>query len=154
MNPIKTHLLNRLRPQVQPMTTLTDEEAFAFGVRAVEAGMHHAIGMSVLTRDGRFGLIVGLGHEGVRVLSQGSASTRARTDVVPDLRDPGTKGHAVAQLRQRTEDPGLTINSRHRTHMLGLAPTALQWWADGSTAYCDTEEEAIVAAFEATKETP
>lgn len=136
------------------MKTITDEEAFALGVRAAEAGARHTIGMSAITRDGRFGLIVGLGHDGVRVLSQGTTTTRDRMDVVPDLRDPGTKGHAVAQLRERTGDPGLTINSRHRTHMLGLAPTALQWWADGSTTYSDTEEEAIVAAFKATKETP
>lgn len=140
------------------MTTMTDEEAFALGMRGVEAGARHAIGMSAITRDGRFGLIVGLGHDGARVLSQGVTTTRSRMDVAPDLRDPGTKGHAVAQLRERTGDSGFTTAyDEFRPGMAG------EWWVscratlaalvDQNGPY-PTEEEAIVAAFEATKETP
>lgn len=134
------------------MTTMTDEEAFAIGVRGVEARARHAIGMSAITRDGRFGLIVGIGHEGVRVLSQGVTTTRSRMDVVPDLRDPGTKGHAVAQLRERTGDPYMTVHCR----LVPWNGAECPEWSFPSidVGPCFTEEEAIVAAFEATKETP
>lgn len=131
------------------MTTMTDEEAFALGVRAVEARARHAIGMSAITRDGRFGLIVGLGHDGVRVLSQGVTATRSRMDVVPDLRDPGTKGHAVAQLRGRTGDAGLCVARRSSDGMWHMLKSDGSWLGCGPT-----EEIAIIHTFEETKETP
>jgi hypothetical protein len=75
-------------------------------------------------------------------------------ELSPDFRDPGTKGHALAQLRDRTGNPTLVASYYAHTTIVGR-PIDLQWRVDaiGGSPY-PTEGEAIVAAFEATKETP
>jgi len=155
------------------MTTLTDEEAFALGVRAIRAGMTYRIGTAILfwwkapggfALPRRRGVIVdiGKGENDIRV-DDGSERVRCLWGHgnVPDLRDPGTKGHAIAQLRERTK--GAELSARCD---VGKDEFGKRWtnWYVGSDEHgglltdapepCTTEEEAIVAAFEATKETP
>lgn len=168
MNPIKSHLLNRLRPQVQHMTTMTDEEAFAMGYRAIKAGMTYRIGTAILfwwKAPGGFmlprrrGVIVDIGkEEGDIRVDDGAERVRCRWGggLVPDLRDPGTKGHAVAQLRERTGDPFLSTYGRTRLDSDEVPVVVWDVQSDDVdlTAEHPTEEEAIVAAFETTKETP
>lgn len=146
------------------MRTITDEQAFALGVRAVKAGMQPGFGVAMLTHNMsrsavsyRFhGVVTDIGKESVRVTigedfewNIWSRDIAEEMIAVPDLRDPGTKGHAVAQLRERTRDEGLCVARRpsDRTwHMLK---------SDGSWLGCGpTEEDAIVHTFEETKETP
>ena len=139
------------------MTTMTDEEAFALGVRAIAAGMQPAEGIRIIT--------VPIRQTGMmRELLGDSARFKMappRLDAehyVPDLRDPGTKGHAVAQLRERTGDPFLCTSASE--YLSTNNATVVRWEVTSETHSCTpnqtylTEEEAIVAAFEATKETP
>lgn len=166
MNPIKAHLLNALRPE-KTMTTISDEEAFALGVRAVGAGMQPGFGVAMLTRGGRHGaasfwfhgVVTDIGQGSVRVaigddfeLNIWSQDVAGKMIAVPDLRDPGTKGHAVAQLRERTGDPYLTVHCR----LVPWNGAECPEWSFPSidVGPCFTEEEAIVSTFEHSKETP
>lgn len=146
------------------MTTLTDEEAFALGVRAIRAGMTYRIGTAILfwwkapggfALPRRRGVIVdiGKGENDIRV-DDGSERVRCLWGHgnVPDLRDPGTKGHAVAQLRERMGNPFLVVECRVVPWNGAECPEWSFPLIDAGP--CTTEEEAIVAAFEATKETP
>ena len=141
------------------MTTMTDEEAFALGVRAVKAGFKPVRGC----KDPAGNML--LSRIRTTGLSMDVWDVRVGQNIVyefaPDLRDPGTKGHAVAQLRERTGDHELSTRCD-----FGEDESGARWvsWYVGSDEHgglltqapvpCPTEEEAIVAAFEATKETP
>lgn len=130
------------------MKTITDEEAFALGVRAAEAGLRIVPGMKTLHARAKWsgGVVTGLDYDGSPAISTGLGDPFSPPNLTADLRDPGTKGHAVAQLRERLQDP--VLGPYWRTFPEGWSTAATV-----DSAY-PTEEEAIVAAFEATKETP
>jgi hypothetical protein len=67
-------------------------------------------------------------------------------EFAPDPRDPGNKGHAVAQLRERTGDPALCVTyDRDSTNWRAIGSDGT-WHADTKT-----EEDCITAALKATK---
>lgn len=148
------------------MKTITIEEAYKFGQRAHSAGMRFAWGMVaiywnpgeepatdlvVLLKTPEDCIYTAEATLMSELATEGSTGNPVSgfSDTVPDLRDPGTKGHAVAQLRDRTGDDGLCVARRPSDgtwHMLR---------SDGSwLGFGPTEEEAIVHTFEETKETP
>ena len=145
------------------MTTMTDEEATVLGSRAVNAGLRIVPGMKTLHARGKWsgGIVTGFDYDGKPAISTGLNEPFSPPDLTADLRDPGTKGHAVAQLRERTGNPELSTRCD-----FGEDESGARWvsWYVGSDEHgglltqapvpCPTEEEAIVAAFEATKETP
>lgn len=122
-----------------------DRDAFQLGKRACRAGMEPRPGIFTLGEDGTAGLydagvITGFGHNDKVETSKGYLLSWGG-ELVPDLRDPGTKGHAIAQLRERTGDPHLVMLAQIGAcgpvpHAIGYDPTEV------------TEEEAIVIALE------
>ena len=141
------------------MTTMTDEEAIVLGSRAVNAGLRIVPGMKTLHARGKWsgGIVTGFDYDGKPAISTGLNEPFSPPDLTADLRDPGTKGHAVAQLRERHKDPHLYFAH----DPLDGNEFVCDGWTlfhkdstnEGFVGY-PTEEEAIVAAFEATKETP
>jgi len=117
------------------MKTISDAEAFLLGARALQSGMRLALGNIVLTAHHNTGIVVGFDGTDTLVMSMGATSPRAPGYVVPDLRDPGTKGHAMSQLRKRIGNPRLIITENHPEHP-------------------STQEQVIAEMFEKFKVTP
>jgi hypothetical protein len=69
-------------------------------------------------------------------------------DAVPDMRDPGTRGHALDQVRDACDDPTISVNAGRHGDWLVAARNhefpkgfVLTWYS--------TEHEALLAAREA-----
>ena len=135
---------------------MTNQQAYEMGCRWVAAGLTPSPGMAVLSVFAT-GLVWDCG------VIIGSNCDKPETssgyiirwgELVPDPRDPGNKGHAVAQLRERTGDPLLSTYGRTRIDDHD-APCVI--WdvrsdeTDCTTDECLTEEDCITAALEATK---
>lgn len=139
------------------METITDEEAFALGVRAAGAGLRIVSGMKTLHARNKWsgGIVTGFDYDGSPAISTGLDAPFSPPNLTADLRDPGTKGHAVAQLRERTGNPFFAVTGR-RSEYTDPYDAEDAWWNSPAAPEntFESEEEAIVAAFEATKETP
>jgi hypothetical protein len=116
---------------------MTDQQAFEMGLRWLDAGFKASR----------------------RTKWMEQADTSDMPPNSPDPRDPGNKGHAVAQLRERTGDQYLTIQF-HAGHSMQATPFHPGFVEPGAwhahvfnvrQGPHPTEEEAITAALEATK---
>ena len=91
------------------------------------------------------------GEMGLRWLDAGFVSVRTQwLDFhgmnVPDPRDPGNKGHAMAQIRERLDDPYVCLIFRFYGAEWHIDTTEHDNFAVG-----ETEEDCITDALEATK---
>lgn len=134
------------------MTTMTDEEATVLGSRAVNAGLRIVPGMKTLHARGKWsgGIVTGFDYDGKPVISTGLNEPFSPPSLTADLRDPGTKGHAVAQLREKYNDPGAYV----AFEFVDGNEWAHEGWVfvrsnmtNDDIQEHPTEEEAIVAAF-------
>lgn len=144
---------------------LSDEAAFALGVRALHLGLRPSVGMRAIlcgtTPEGLVGwdpdwivVRIDLGGE-IKTHNGGYYKyPLLGKEIVPDFRDPGTKGHAVAQLRELAGDPGLHVRAADNQHQGGTCRMSWAVLGSGRRMFGDTagtEEEAVVAAFESIK---
>lgn len=139
------------------MTTMTDEEAIVLGSRAVNAGLRIVPGMKTLHARNKWsgGIVTGFDYDGSPAISTGLEAPFSPQNLTADLSDPGTKGHAVAQLRERTGNPLFAVTGE-RSKYPNTNDRDDLWWTSPATPedQYDSEEEAIIAAFEAIKEAP
>ncbi len=127
---------------------MTDQQAYEMGRRWVAAGLTEQPGMAVLSV-----FATGLVWDCGVIIGSNCDKPETSTgyiirwgELVPDPRDPGNKGHAVAQLRERTGDPGLCVALRASDGMWHLLTS------DGSWLGCGPSEEiAITHTLEETK---
>lgn len=123
---------------------MNDQQAYEMGRRWVAAGFVPTRGskdyLGRILLSGTFtpGLFMDVWNS---IIGRDGAN-----EFVPDPRDPGNKGHAIAQLRERLKDPFVCLVFRF---------AGAEWWVDTSThdglVKGETEEGAITAALEATK---
>lgn len=128
---------------------MTTNEALALGRRMMTCeGFEWRPGMAAIRADGegpRHGrrIVVGREVEGRLLISAaGLVAELPASQYVPDPRDPGTVGHALAMMREVTGWRGVSIVLEARTGRWRMQP---QVWQGAAS----TEVEAIVAAWEA-----
>lgn len=126
---------------------MTDTEAFAMGRRWVAAGFRFIPGAKTMhtRRKWNGGIVTGYDYDGSPAISMGLDEPFSPDGLVPDPRDPGNKGHAVAQLRERLKDDTAHLVRNYYDGDWHLRTTHSECFAFG-----DTEEDCITAALEAT----
>jgi len=127
---------------------MTDQQAYEMGRRWVAAGFRIVPGTKTLHARTKWsgGIVTGFDYDGSPAISTGLDEPFSPQDLIPDPRDPGNKGHAVAQLRERMKDDTAHLVRNYDDCDWYLRTTHSECFAFG-----DTEEDCITAALEATK---
>ena len=115
----------------------TTAEAIAHGREWLAVGWTWKRGQVAVTPDGQLPVIVRVSVRGVPL-----ACGLETAGGVPDMRDPGTRGHALAQVREAWGDEGMGTESDGMTW--AITDGNLDHVAEG-----DTESETLLAALRA-----
>jgi hypothetical protein len=140
---------------------MTSEEKKVFGERALEAGMEICLGMRtiyghIVVAIGKFISDDGIVSSDVLPITALGYDVKDDVDAIPDLTDPGTEGHALAQISNRvgldvvvTEDIHASMNESWK-----VVPRCGRTWPGRIVIPMigrPSRIEAVVSALEVTK---